>query len=501
MLRIEHVQDLETLRQIATLLDRENRKLHDRLRHLTEEIARLKGQDASALQREMDLLKELLAQRERALFSESSERRSRPATAPAGKAPRRGHGPKAQPELPIVETLHELPATDRRCGACGGELSEMQGQAEESEEITLVERQFVLVKHRRKKYRCACNSFVATAPGPLKLQPGSRYSPEFAVAVAVAKYLDHLPLERQVRMMRREGLDVDSQTLWDQLEALARVHRPNYHALQDQGLASSVVGADETHWRLMDQKGSKRWWVWSVCGDHAIFYKILDSRSQDAASQVLGNYQGIVMADGYGAYDALSRDGPGFKLAHCWAHVRRKFFDVESHAPEICREILDLIGELYGVERLAPGTGPGASPEDTAEALRRRAELRTERSRPIVAKIQTWALSQRVLPESGLGKAINYMLGMWKGLTLFLDDPRVPLDNNRTERGLRGVVVGRKNHYGSRSRRGTQVAALFYSLLESAKLCGVEPKAYLLAATRAALRDPGTVTLPNSLLS
>jgi len=210
MLRIEHLQDLETLRQIATLLDRENQKLLDRIRYLTEENSRLKGQDTSAVQRELELLKELLAQRERALFSESSERRSRPTEASAQRAPQRGHGPKAQPELPIVEQVHELPTDQRRCGVCGGELTEMREQAEESEEITVVERQFVLVKHRRKKYRCSCNGFVATAPAPPKLQPGSRYAPAFAVEVAVGKYLDHLPLERQCRMMRREGLNVDS---------------------------------------------------------------------------------------------------------------------------------------------------------------------------------------------------------------------------------------------------------------------------------------------------
>ena len=494
MLRIEHVQDLETLRQIATLLDRENQKLLGRLRHLTEENSRLKGQDGTAVQRELELLKELLAQRERALFSESSERRPRPSDAPETRAPQRGHGPKAQPELPVVEQVHELPADQRRCGACGGELSEMKGQAEESEEITVIERHFALVKHLRKKYRCSCNGFIATAPPPLKLQSGARYSPEFAVEVAVGKYLDHLPLERQCRMMRREGLDVDSQTLWDQIETLARALRPTYHALQERVLASPVVGADESYWRLMDKKGSKRWWAWSVSGKDALFHKILDSRSQQAASQVLDGYEGIVMADGYGAYDALSRDGPGFQLAHCWAHVRRKFIEVESHAPEICREILDLIGKLYEVEHLVPAG-------ESEESLRLRAQLRAERSRPLVRDIQTWALSQRVLPESGLAKAIHYMLGMWKGLTLFLEDPRIPLDNNQTERGLRGLVVGRKNHYGSRSRRGTQVAALFYSLLESAKLCGVEPKAYLLCATRASLATPGTVTLPHSLLS
>lgn len=118
-----------------------------------------------------------------------------------------------------------------------------------------------------------------------------------------------------------------------------------------------------------------------------------------------------------------------------------------------------------------------------------------------MAAIHAWAHQQRALPESGLGKAIAYMLGLWKGLTRFLDDPRIALDNNATERALRGMVIGRKNHYGSRSKRGTEVAALFYSLIESAKLAGVEPKAYLLRATYAALDNPGTVTLPHALLT
>ena len=143
---------------------------------------------------------------------------------------------------------------------------------------------------------------------------------------------------------------------------------------------------------------------------------------------------------------------------------------------------------------------PAAAGVATAdERLALRGRLRHERSRAIVHEIQTWALAQRALPESSLGKAITYLLGLWAGLTRFLDNPCIPLDNNRTERGLRGVVLGRKNHYGSRSRRGTEVAALFYSLIESAKLCGVDPKRYLLTATRAALADRATVTLPHTL--
>jgi transposase len=497
-MHIERISDVDTLRKVAVLLDRQVRTLSAHVRDLAEENARLKGQDARSIQREIEALKELLAQRERVIFAEKSEQRSRTGAegTPSEPAPRRGHGPRVQPSLPILDLVHELDAADLVCPKCGGQLIEMAGQTEDSEEVTVIERRFAILRHQRKKYRCACNGCVDTAPGPLKLQPGARYSTAFAVEVAVNKYLDHLPLERQARIMRREGLTVDSQTLWDQLDVLATVLQPTCAALNRHVLDAEVVGADETWWRLMDQKGSKRWWVWGVTRDDAVIYKTLPSRSRAAAGQVLNGYRGIVMADGYTAYDALSRAGPSFTLAHCWAHVRRKFIEAEPHFPDPCRQVLDRIGQLYAIEGEVPSP---SEPADRAAALALRHRLRQERSRPLVREIRDWALAQRPLPESGLGKAVSYMLGLWKGLTLFLDDPRIPLDNNATERGLRGVVLGRKNHYGSRSVRGTEVAALFYSLLESAKLAGVEPKLYLLTATRAALADHHTVTLPHEL--
>jgi len=502
VIEIEREKDTEVLRQVAILLDRENQRLHERLHKLLVENARLKGADAATLQLEIDQLKELLAQRERRISGTSSEKRPRTnGSEPALEAaPQTGHGPTAQPELPIVEQVHELAETERTCPACGGELVAMGEQFEESEEVSVVERSFVVVHHRRRKYRCQCNGAVVTAPAPRKLVSGGRYAPEFAVEVAISKYLDHAPLERQSRIMEREGLTVGSQTLWDQIDALAKVLEPSYQALRTRVLASPVVGADETHWQLMGGKGgASRWWVWCVASREAAFYRLCGTRATKEARALLAGYRGVVLCDGYTAYETLARAGPreGPTLAHCWAHVRRKFVEIEESFPEDAETVLRWIGRLYDVEREVPRA---AGLEDEA-LVRLRAELRRERSRPIVSEIRAWAEATRprALPRSGLGKAIDYLLGLWPGLVRFLDDPRIPIDNNGAERALRGVVVGRKNHYGSRSKRGTEVAALFYSLCESAKLAGVDPRSYLLHATRRALTEPGTVTLPHDL--
>jgi transposase len=174
--------------------------------------------------------------------------------------------------------------------------------------------------------------------------------------------------------------------------------------------------------------------------------------------------------------------------------VRRKFIDAEPNYPVPCGRSLDLIGKLFAIDREVPCVDAVESPE----VLSLRQQLRTERSKPVLDELLAWAEETRpvALPRGGLGKAITYLLGHWQGLSRFLEDPRIPLDNNLAERELRGVVIGRKNHYGSRSQRGIEVAAILYSLTESAKLVGAEPHSYLLRATRAALERPGTVTLP-----
>jgi len=479
-------RDVDTLRQISLLLERENQRLIAKNLQLTAELARLRGLPEVA---QLTFAVEQTLPQSRAAILDGASATARALATP--RSPRPGHGPRAQPALPIVEVRHELPAEQRGCPACGGTLTELVGQCETAERITTVKATYHVEHHARQKYRCACNGAVVTAPAPPVLIPGGRYTPAFAVGVAVAKYADHLPLERQVRMMAREGLIVESQTLWDQIQALARHLEPTYEALGRQALATPVIHVDETRWPRLGSGALSAGTVWGVATPTTAFYRIRPGKSADEGRQVLGDYRGTVVVDGYAVYEVLARDGPGFALAHCWAHTKRKFQANATDWPTACGEIDALIGDLYDVERLVPGRFPG---DTAAQALRH--QLRQERSRGIADRIKTWATEQVGLPRSELGKAVRYMLERWTGLTRFLDNPCIPLDNNAAERALRGPVVGRKNHYGSKSLRGTQVAALFYTLCESAKLGGVDPHLYLLTATEAALATPGTVTLP-----
>lgn len=312
--------------------------------------------------------------------------------------------------------------------------------------------------------------------------------------MAVGKYADHLPLERQVKMMRPDGLEVDSQTLWDQLNALARHLEPAGRALRAHILSQSVIGADETHWRLMGAKSKKsggkgkRWFAWAIVSSDAVSYQLHSTRSAEAAKALLGDYRGVVLCDGYTAYESLRKQGARFELAHCWAHVRRKFVEVQDHHPEAAEQAIASMGELYAIEREIRGSPPDES------RRRRQAD-----SKPILHELRDWSMTVECLPNSPLRQALRYMGNLWNGLTLFVDNPELELDNNRVERALRGVVLGRKNHLGSRSQRGTEVAALLYSLIESAKLCDVDPRVYLNQTVDAAL-DDRELPLPHQLI-
>jgi transposase len=221
--RLDAEMDPKILRQAVSLLERHNETLAKRVAELELELAEAKGTSAQELQRRLALMEQQLGQMKKNLFGASSERSNRERGDAEGPKPRTGHGPTKQPELLTVPVVHDLDDPDKVCTQCGGALEEMDDQFEEHTEVAFIPCRYVLKRHLRKKYRCKCGACIETAPGPDKLICGGRYSLGFAIHVATSKYCDHLPLERQVRMMARDGLCVTSQTLWDQIEALSRL--------------------------------------------------------------------------------------------------------------------------------------------------------------------------------------------------------------------------------------------------------------------------------------
>jgi len=339
---------------------------------------------AEPIQLELISLQERLEAQDRRLFGTSSERRSSQGEdakddnhdeanhgknkhQSTSKKPRRGHGPTPQLSIPVVEEIHDLDEADKICPACGMALNEITNQFEEAEEIAVIQRSYQIVKHKRKKYTCPQGCCIETAPGPLKLIPGGRYSIDFAVDVAINKYADHLPLHRQSKIMQRHGIIVQKQTLWDQIWALSRYLKPTWEALFHVVLSAAVIGADETTWRMLKGKCSK-WYVWAIASSRAVYFMIRPSRNAKVAIDLLGDYKGTVMVDGYQSYRSAQNtvrekasDDVGltlmqvcgvFTLVYCWCHVRRKFIESESHYPA-ATELIDLIGELYTIEAKA----------------------------------------------------------------------------------------------------------------------------------------------------
>lgn len=497
---IEQITDLDTLRQIARLQAVENERLHGRLVQLTEKLAKLEGKEPiEQLQLELTALKEQVANQRRKLFGNSSERRRRKPRDKKKPKKRTEFGYRQQPELAVEVVVNALTPEEQDCKSCGGKLEPTEKLVDGTEEITVVEREYKIVRHQCRVYRCKCPGEQVVAPAPVKLIPRGRYSLDFALSVAIDKYLHHLPLARQVRAMRMQGLVVDTQTLWDQLNVLAQHLRPSYGLIRDYIMGADVIGADETWWRLMTKSSSKRWWVWAMTTHDAVFYHVDKSRSTEAARECLGGYKGTVMCDGYRTYQSLANADPDFVLAHCWSHARRKFIEAHAAYPDECDEALDLIDELFLIERCVPDPAR-LDGQAKLDAVTQRAELRASKSQAVIDQIRKWTKEQVALPQSSFAKALGYLINQWKPLLRFLEDPLVPIHNNHTEQEMRNWVLGRKNHYGSRSKRGTEVAAVFYTLLETAKLCGVNPRDYIGVAAEAAIYEPGQATLPHQLV-
>jgi transposase len=475
---IRRERDIEQLRRVALAQESQIHALLRTLRAKCAELAALKGNEQE-LQQTLALIEQL--SRSVPVSSSSSGQDTQAA---GSRKPREQSGPTDQPRLPIVEQIFELDAADMTCPSCGGQLRPMKDQFDTSEMIDVVEVSYRVVQVKQQKYACKCGGCIETAPGPERATPGGRYSLDFAIKVATDKYLDHIPLARQQRILRRHGLVVTTQTLWDQLHVLGRRLEAASRALLARVLAQPVVGLDQTSWRRLESKGGKPWQMWCLTAPGLVVHRIRDDKGAETFKQLTAGYRGTIVCDALKTHEAGARGNDAIALAGCWAHVFRKFEEAATDHPEAHRA-LEWIGQLYDIDGRAGGDLP------------KKAELRRHQSVEVLAVLKEWIWNEASLKTLSIGHAAAYVVANWDRLTRFVHDARIPLDNNATERGIRGPVVGRRNHFGSKSRRGTEVAAVLYSLLETAKLHDVDPARYLREAALADAR--GEVLLPGDL--
>lgn len=465
-----HVQQVEIKHQLRMIAK------------LERELAALRGTQPEVQERFDELAGAINTELRRGDAPVTPEKKAR--------KPRSSHGPRQQPKLTETSERYVLDEADKTCPQCGGTLEEMADQAEHSEMIDVTEVSYRLVKVARQKYRCGCGACVETAPGPERGVEGGRYSLDFAVKVAHDKYEHHLPLERQRRMMKSHGLDVTSQTLWAQIWSVSRLLAPVAQAIKAHILAQPVIGLDQTGWPDLRKASNKTWQMWALTAPGAVHHQIRDDKSAATMLDLLGDYRGTIVADRLSTHDAAAaaasedaRDGPPFRMVGCWAHIRRKFADCEAAFPE-ARIMLDMIGELYDVD---------AEANDLSEL----AKLRATKSADILERIHGWLWSRTVPSTLALGAAVKHTVNHWPYLKAFTDDPQIWLDNNPTERAIRGPVVGRRNHFGSKSRRGREAAAILYGVIETAKLHGIDARAWMTeACRRSRLSDGRDVLLP-----
>lgn len=372
-------------------------------------------------------------------------------------------------EMTTEEILEE--AQVRELPEDAAQWKEIAGLTEDSTEVTVIERQYVLVKHKRKKYRYepskgTDNEIIVTAKGPEKLLPGCSYSIDFALSVVRDKYEYHLPLERQTRAMESLGLKgVGTKTLYNLCEAVSVHLGPVTEAIRKDILSSNLcVHMDETPWPIQGEDDDG--YMWTMSNQAGNLYRFEPTRSGKVADEMLEGYKGSMLSDAYGGYDRFKKRA-GITLAFCWAHGRRKFFEIREIYPE-SDEILDLMEDLFGVEYEAK----------TYEEL---GVLRQEKSKPLTDKIYAWLIERKVrhLPESAFTKAVDYLLKRWKEFTAFLIDVRIPLSNNEAERAMRHAVMGRKNFYGSKTINGADTAAILYSVIESCKKVQLDPTTFI----------------------
>src|SRR5437764_10876412 len=450
------------------------------------EIARLKFQLARYRRAEFGRSSEKLArdteQLELALETLETDRAERLATA----SPEVAAVVQAEAQKPARRPLPEhLPREDLRhpaactCPSCGGALRKISDEVTET--LDYVPGRFKVIRHIREKLSCrACDTVVA-APAPDHAIARGRAGAGLLAHIVVSKYDDHLPLYRQAEIFARDGVSLETSTLSGWVGATAAALKPLVDTLASDVLGGDILHVDDTPVPVLapGTGKTKTGRLWTYVRDErpfvgsrppvALFFYSPDRKGEHPRAH-LKAFRGTIHADGYAGFNELFA-GNRIVEAACWAHVRRKFFDVNAAtASPIAKEALDCIGHLSPVEETIKGFLPD----------HRRRE-RQERSKPIAAALAVWAdeTRRKLSRKSELAAAFRYMRARWAALVRCFDDGRLALDNNPAERALRCVAIGRKNYLFAGSDAGGRRAAAMYSLVESAKLNGLNPQHYL----------------------
>src|SRR6266513_288376 len=379
-------------------------------------------------------------------------------------------------QLPREDILHAAPCT---CPNCGGALRRIGEEITET--LDYVPGRFKVIRHIREKLSCrACDTVVAALVPDHAIARG-RAGAGLLAHIVVSKYDDHLPLYRQAEIFARGGVNLETSTLSGWVGATAAALKPLVDALAADVLAGDSLHVDDTPVPVLapGTGKTKTGQLWTYVRDErpfagsrppaALFFYSSDRKGEHPQVH-LKEFRGVIHADGYAGFNQLFASDRIFEAA-CWAHVRRKFFDVHTaNGSPIAKEALERIGRLYEVEKEINGLVPD----------HRRRE-RQKRSKPIAAALAAWAdeIRRNLSRKSELAAAFRYMRARWTALMRCFDDGRLALDNNPAERALRCIAIGRKNYLFAGSDAGGRRAAAMYSLIESAKLNGVNPQHYL----------------------
>jgi transposase len=384
----------------------------------------------------------------------------------------RGRQPLA-PHLKREHIVHDLDEAEKRCTSCHQQLRHIGEEV--SERYEYVPAQMLVIEEACQKYACACT--VRTAAKPAQPIEKSTASASVLAQVIISKIADHLPVHRQVKMFRRWGVELPDQTLCGWLRQSAELLEPLYDRMKAFVLSSKVVGTDDTPVKVLDRalphtrKG--RFWPYVGDGDHpAVVYDYTPTRERAGPEKFLSTYKGYLQLDAYPAYDKFFTE-PGRELVEvgCWAHARRHVFQSRDTDPARMGALLAYIAQLYAVEKRARQCGIAG------EDLRL---LRETASRPVSDHLHSYLLriQAELLPKSDAGQAVAYILKNWPALTRYLDDAALPIDNNRTERSLRGIAVGRNNWTFLGSDRGGKTMAILRSFVTSCEINKVDPFAW-----------------------